>query len=89
MTSPRTLADRQEYLEAGLVPVECAACGTWVRVKKLSRQQTTVQWTRPAVLACVEFADPSDDRPNALIPTCTQLRASIDRAVRDGRLEIT
>jgi len=88
VTLARTLADRREYLEAGLVPVECAACGTWVRVKKLSREQTTVQWTRRAVLACVEFADPSDDRPNALIPTCTRLRASIEDTVREGRLEV-
>jgi hypothetical protein len=28
-------------------------------------------------------------RPTALVPTCPKLRESIDRAVREGRLEVS
>lgn len=88
MTRPETLLDRRSYLEGGLVEVGCQRCGVTVRAKKLSPMQTSVQWTRPAVRACAEFAERvAAGQPTALVPTCASLRDSIDQAAREGRLE--
>jgi len=69
--------------------VECARCGATVEVAKFSPQHTSVQWTSEAVLACAEFAsEVAAGRTSALIPTCASLRASIDLAIADGRVEV-
>jgi hypothetical protein len=87
MTRPQTLADRHEYLESGLTGLACDGCGALVRVKKLSPQHTSVQWSAAAVGRCAEFAATAAlGEPSALVPTCVTLRASIERAVREGRL---
>jgi hypothetical protein len=80
------VTERREFLEGGLSPVECLDCGNRVLVKKYSLQHTSVQWTADARGSCPEFA--AADRDTALIPTCRRLRDSIDRAVRDGVLEV-
>jgi hypothetical protein len=59
--------------------VRCARCAAVVLAAKFSPQQTSVQWTAGAVRACAE---------SALIDGCASLRASIDAAVRDGRLPV-
>jgi hypothetical protein len=82
MTRAKTLTERQEYLEGGYVELSCARCYALVRVRKSSPQQTSVQWTTSAEKTCVA-------RLNALVPTCPDLRASIDDAVRWGRLEVS
>ena len=70
--------------EGGSVEVWCErhANHALVRVRKSSPQQTSVQWTTQAEKEC---ASPL----SALVPTCLDLRASIDDAVRAGRLEVT
>jgi hypothetical protein len=84
---PGTLADRRGYLEGGLAEVCCHACGARVRAKKMSPHQTSVQWTTEASRRCAEFAARSAaGEPSALVPTCVKLRASIERAVREGLL---
>jgi|EndMetStandDraft_5_1072996.scaffolds.fasta_scaffold322731_2 hypothetical protein len=83
-----TRADRLEQLEGGLQDLACDQCGAAVRVKKLSPQHTSVQWSTRSVRQCAEFAlRAGDGRPTALIPTCGQLRDTIERAARDGRLD--
>ncbi|GAA2643313.1 hypothetical protein [Paractinoplanes durhamensis] len=77
-----TLTERQEYLEGGFEKVECARCEALVRVRKSSPQQTSVQWTTDATRLCAA-------KLNALVPTCRDLRASIDDAVRAGKLEVS
>ncbi|GIM92109.1 hypothetical protein [Paractinoplanes toevensis] len=77
-----TLTERQEYLEGGFAELSCARCRALVRVRKSSPQQTSVQWTTQAEKEC---ANPL----SALVPTCLDLRASIDDAVRAGRLGVT
>jgi hypothetical protein len=77
-----TLTERQEYLEGGYEELPCARCRALVRVRKSSPQQTSVQWTTAAENTCVT-------RLTALVPTCPDLRASIDDAVRAGKLEVT
>ncbi|MDJ1135510.1 hypothetical protein [Streptomyces iconiensis] len=64
-------------------PVECGACGNEVLVEKRSLPHTTVQWTRPTD-RCPELAG----RDSALTAVCTGLRSSIERAVREGTLEV-
>jgi hypothetical protein len=76
--------------EAGFRPVECARCGAAVQVAKFSRQHTSVQWSLAAVRACAEFsARAAAGEQSALVDSCASLRDSIDRAVLDGRLEVS
>ncbi|OJF12689.1 hypothetical protein [Couchioplanes caeruleus] len=89
MTS-ETLAERRAYLEEGLSDIGCARCGALVRAGKRSPQQTSVQWTVRAASACAALAAAhAAGRPAALVPTCPDLRDTIDRAVREGRLEVS
>jgi hypothetical protein len=89
MTGADTLTERREYLEGGLAELSCARCGARVRARKLSPQQTSVQWTGQAERQCPELAAAAAaGRLPALVPTCPGLRASIDSAVREGRLEV-
>jgi hypothetical protein len=75
-----TAADRREFLESGLVELDCARCAARVRVRKASAAQTSVQWTAQAQRRCPAF----DPRTG-----CPDLRASIDGAVREGRLPVS
>jgi hypothetical protein len=69
--------------------VACGRCGATVEVAKFSGQHTSVQWTAEAVLTCAEFsACVAEGGTSALIATCASLRASIDAAVIDGRVEV-
>ena len=69
--------------------VTCARCAAVVLAAKFSPQQTSVQWTPDAVRACAEFtARVAGGGQTALIDGCASLRASIDAAVRDGRLPV-
>jgi hypothetical protein len=82
----RDPAERYEYLAGGLTEVRCEGCGHLVRAGKRSSMQTSVQW---AGQACERLAATAAGRPTALVPTCPELRASIERAVREGRLEVS
>ena len=62
--------------------IECERCAAVVEVAKFSAQQTSVQWTASSERRCVA-------RLSALVPTCLDLLASIDDAVRTGRLEVS
>ena len=71
------------------VRVECGRCGAGVEVAKFSLQHTSVQWGAEAVLRCAEFAaQVAEGGTSALIATCASLRASIERAVANGRVEV-
>ncbi len=73
----------------GLRPVSCAACGGTVLVAKFSPQHTSVQWSLPAMRACLEFGVlTAAGEQTALSEGCGRLRSSIDAAVRDGRLPV-
>ena len=84
---PATPADERE---AGFQPVECERCGATALVAKFSPQHTSVQWSLTSVRACAEFsARAAAGQQTALIDTCASLRDSIDRAVLQGRLEVS
>ena len=64
-------------------------CTARVLVKKNSEHHTAVQWTSDAVHRCPEFAR-MDAEPGGrrVYAGCDRLRASIDRAVREGRIHV-
>ena len=71
-------------------PVACDRCGAAVQVAKFSPEHTSVQWSRAAVRACAEFGvRAAAGELTALIDTCASLHASIDAAVRGGRLAVS
>ena len=75
---------------AGFRQVECDRCAAAVLVVKFSQQHTSVQWSAASVLSCAEFsARVATGEQSALIGTCASLRAAIDRAVSQGRLEVS
>jgi hypothetical protein len=75
---------------ATLQEMACDRCAALVGVAKFSPQHTSVQWTLAATAACAEFrAREAAGERSALIDTCASLRASLDRAVAEGRLEVT
>lgn len=88
-TRQETLEDQKLYLDGRLREIACLDCLARVRVKKNSEHHTAVQWTDGALGHCQEFARLSTQpggRP--VYETCSRLMASIDRAVREGELEV-
>ena len=76
--------------EAGLSPVECELCGASALVAKFSQQHTSVQWSLESVRTCAEFsARVMAGEQTALIEGCASMRTSIDRAVFEGRLDVS
>jgi hypothetical protein len=70
--------------------ITCDRCVAAVLVVKFSQQHTSVQWSPASVRACAEFsARTASGEQTALIDTCASLRESIDRAVLQGRLEVS
>lgn len=86
MTS--TESDRREYLDGGLRPLSCRDCSVHVLVKKLSPEQTSIQWTGPTTRCPEIAARAADGEHPAEIDTCPRLRSSIDEAIGEGRLPV-
>jgi hypothetical protein len=88
--SPETEADRRLYLDASLQEVGCLDCLARVRVKKNSEFHTSIQWTAQAQAACAEFARRDAEAGRRVVhESCSRLKASIDAAVREGRLRVS
>ena len=88
-TSPDTLEDQRLYTSARLVDVACLDCLAHVGVKKNSEHQTSIQWTADAVSGCPEFGRmTTGPRGRPLHAGCPRMAASIEAAVRDGRVSI-
>ncbi|MFC7343384.1 hypothetical protein [Saccharopolyspora griseoalba] len=87
MTS--TESDRREYLDGGLRPLACRTCGARVLVKKLSPEQTSIQWTG-STETCPEISErAAGGQHPALVDTCPNLRSSIERAIGEGELPVS
>lgn len=83
-----TEADRQRYLTAGLVPVDCRFCHATVTVKKLGPEYTAVQWNSEATSRCAYFAEIRAQGGNSSrARSCPRLSDSIKHAVAEGCLE--
>jgi hypothetical protein len=83
-----TAADKRLYVEIGFTPVVCQHCGVEAAVKKNSRKHTSVQWTAAGVAACPEITAARAADPDALVLGCPQMSASIEDAVRAGRIVV-
>lgn len=83
-----TRADRERYLSAGLVPVDCRFCHATVAVKKLGPGHTAVQWNSEAAQRCAFFADlRAEGGHSSRARSCPKLADSIKHAVAEGCLE--
>ena len=85
-TSPDTLEDQRLYTSARLVEVACLDCLATVGVKKNSEHHTSIQWTTESRGQCPELARRSGGRD--FHTACGRLSASIETAVREGRVSI-
>ena len=80
--------DREHYLTAGLVPVDCRFCHVTVAVKKLGPEHTAVQWSSEATQRCAVFADVrAGGGDSSRSQSCPKLSDSIRHAVAEGCLE--
>jgi hypothetical protein len=88
-TSEETLEDQRLYTRARLQDVACLDCLARVGVKKNSEHHTSIQWTAEALDHCAEFRKmASQPGGRHVYEGCSRLRASIDRAVAEGAIEI-
>jgi hypothetical protein len=86
----RFLAATGDERHAASREVACDRCAARVLVAKFSPQHTSVQWSAASMRACAEFtARSAAGELTALIAACASLRASIDRAAGEGRLDVT
>lgn len=83
-----SLADRERYLTAGLVPVDCRFCHVTVAVKKLGPAHTAVQWNSGASRRCAVFHElRAAGGDSSRARSCPRLADSIKHAVSEGCLE--
>ncbi|MFI0446546.1 hypothetical protein [Actinomadura sp. 6N118] len=74
--------ERPEY------PIACRRCGACVLVRKNSLAHTEIQWTADTS-GCPELGrNPVPRILTSVIPTCAELRDSVEGAVREGRLPV-
>lgn len=84
-----TRAEIHDFLTRGLAAVDCRSCANRVLVRKTSHAHTSVQWISDPATSCPEFAARvAAGELSARIDTCPKLRASIEHAVADGRIEV-
>ncbi|MGD9621849.1 MAG: hypothetical protein AB7G47_18315 [Mycolicibacterium sp.] len=83
-----TQRDRERYLTAGLVAVDCRFCHVAVQVKKLGPAHTAVQWNSEATRRCAHFTEVRESGGDpARQRSCPRLLDSIRHAVAEGCLE--
>ncbi|OLT37737.1 hypothetical protein BJF79_05880 [Actinomadura sp. CNU-125] len=69
-------------------PVSCHLCGSCVLVKKNSLAHTEVQWTTDTN-RCLELNERAERGVlRGTVPTCLQLRDSIEASVRAGAVRV-
>jgi len=85
-----TVRPDNRLADAPMVSVGCRQCGAAVEVRKSSWAQTSVQWNADATAACVQrrSAEALAGHGRGLFLVCSELRDSIDDAVRRGQLPI-
>lgn len=70
-------------------PVECLTCGNRVLCEKFTLAHISIQWTAEAAKVCPEIrARVVAGECGGRVRACGALRASIDRAVDEGLLEV-
>jgi len=78
------------FADAPMVPVVCRRCGAKVLARKSSWQQTSVQWDGEATAACLQRREAEKLKYHGRGPFlgCSDLRRSIEDAVRGGAIPI-
>ncbi|WP_445165511.1 ferredoxin [Mycolicibacterium sp. Dal123E01] len=74
-----------------MAPVICGRCGAGVEARKSSWNQTSVQWSGPALGRCEErctVTHLTEIESRGLFLTCSALSASIVDAVRAGSVHV-
>lgn len=73
--------DREHYLNAGLVQVDCRFCHANVAVKKVALGYTAVQWNFDAMRRCAYFAElRAEGADSSRAHSCPRLTDSIKHA---------
>lgn len=85
-TSPGTREDQRLYTRARLTEVACLDCLARVGVKKNSEHHTSIQWSAEARSHCPDLSRRAGDRESH--HACPRMIASIEAAVREGRIPI-
>lgn len=81
-------ADRERYLNSGLLPVDCRFCHVRVTVRRLGPGHTAVQWNTEAWQRCAHFAEVrASGCDTARTRSCPKLGDSIEHAVAEGYLD--
>lgn len=81
-------ADRERYLNSGLLPVDCRFCHVRVTVRRLGPGHTAVQWNTEAWQRCAHFTEVRESGGNtARTRACPKLADSIEHAVAEGYLD--
>lgn len=80
-------ADRERYLNSGLLPVDCRFCHATVTVRRLGPGHTAVQWNTDAWQRCAHFTEVRNSGGDtARTRSCPKLSDSIEHAVAEGYL---
>lgn len=81
-------ADRERYLTAGLLPVDCRFCHVTVTVRRLGPGHTAVQWNTQAAQRCAYFSEIRESGGHtARVRACPKLSDSIEHAAAEGYLD--
>lgn len=81
-------ADRERYLNSGLLPVDCRFCHVRVTVRRLGPGHTAVQWNTEAWQRCAHFSEVRESGGDtARTRSCPKLSDSIEHAVAEGYLD--
>ncbi|GFG94154.1 hypothetical protein MTIM_00330 [Mycobacterium timonense] len=81
-------ADRERYLNSGLLPVDCRFCHVGVTVRRLGPGHTAVQWNNEAWQRCAYFTEVRQSGGDtARTRSCPKLSDSIEHAVAEGYLD--
>ncbi|OBH60401.1 hypothetical protein A5685_26590 [Mycobacterium colombiense] len=81
-------ADRERYLNSGLLPVDCRFCHVRVTVRRLGPGHTAVQWNTEAWQRCAHFTEVRESGGDtARTRSCPKLGDSIEHAVAEGFLD--
>jgi hypothetical protein len=88
--SEASRADRERYLNSGLLPVDCRFCHMKVTVRRLGPGHTAVQWNTEAWQRCAYFTEIRESGGDtARTRSCPKLSDSIEHAVAEGYLDAT
>jgi hypothetical protein len=71
-------------------PLRCSSCGAGLEVRKSSWDQTSVQWHRDAMDACLERrqASPATGPNGGVFGGCATLRQQIREAAVGGEITV-